>query len=99
MGDYHIRIHGVGPNHNDKPNDAERIAAECVDVLRLRGHVVQAASVDAGERRTNVLALPPLKGEDPPPVEPKSTSDAAIDAQNALARAAADAELPHEPRE
>lgn len=48
MGNWNISIRGIGPHHNGKSYDAERLAAALVDNLKAQGHRIVAAEVTYG---------------------------------------------------
>lgn len=49
MGSWNISIHGVGSHHNKQhPEDANRMAAEFVELLRKAGHTVTHATITHG---------------------------------------------------
>lgn len=48
MGNSCIIIRAIGPHHNNRSYDAERIAARTVDELRSYGHQILTASVETG---------------------------------------------------
>lgn len=49
MGNWNISIKGVGVHHNKSyPDDANRIAAECVAKLRAAGHSIASATITYG---------------------------------------------------
>jgi hypothetical protein len=49
MGNWNITIRGVGCHHNEKlPNDANRLAAQFVQVLKDAGHHIESASFTFG---------------------------------------------------
>ena len=57
MGNWTIIIHGVGPHHNEAiPEDANRIAAHIVQLLRLKGHGITGATFTCGSV-DNLLAV------------------------------------------
>jgi hypothetical protein len=47
MGNYIIKIHGIGPHHNDpqRSDDADYLAARLVQGLRELGHEIDSASI------------------------------------------------------
>lgn len=67
MATYHISIDAIGPTHGGLADDAERLAARFVKLLRQRGHDVRSArltltegSTDVGDEK-NVLPLKAVK--------------------------------------
>lgn len=51
MGNWNINIQGVGMHHNDKPEDAEKMAAEFALKLHQAGHTVEAATFTYGAKQ------------------------------------------------
>lgn len=45
MGNWKIEIEGCGIHHNNRPDDAEQMAADFVAQLRAKGHTIQRAKL------------------------------------------------------
>lgn len=48
MGNWSVVITGVGPHHNNKPIDVEKIVEKAVQELKDNGHYLEYVSVVAG---------------------------------------------------
>lgn len=62
MNSWTITINGFGPHHNGQPDDADRIAAEALQKLMTRGHLVTTALFNFGGQ-SNLFLVPPQTHE------------------------------------
>lgn len=74
MGNFTIRIQGVGTHHNQLPSDVEQMAAKFVDELRAKGHSITAADVHTGgvtglHPESQVMPLKPVEQQTSPAVD------------------------------
>jgi hypothetical protein len=51
MGNWSIHIEGTGVHDNERPDDADILLREFVNVLAMRGQSVQLATITVGSTR------------------------------------------------
>ena len=51
MGHWSMHIEGTGVHDNEKPDDADILLREFVNVLAMRGQAVQLATITVGSTR------------------------------------------------